>query len=159
MTKLTVLILSFIAIGCSQSNNPIEFYVDVTGNDSNQGTLEAPFKTIEQAKNAIRALSEQQRQKNINVYLRAGTHTLSETIVFELEDSGADKTKITYQAYQNEIPIISSGVPLKNWKKLESYPADLPEVAQGNVYVTYIPDGLGRFYTLFDGDNRIPFAR
>ena len=69
MTKLTVLILSFIAFGCSQSNNPIEFYVDVTGNDSNQGTLEAPFKTIEQAKNAIRALSEQQRQKNINVYL------------------------------------------------------------------------------------------
>ena len=63
MTKLTVLILSFIAFGCSQSNNPIEFYVDVTGNDSNQGTLEAPFKTIEQAKNAIRALSEQQRQK------------------------------------------------------------------------------------------------
>ena len=159
MTKLTVLILSLIAFGCSQSNNPIEFYVDVTGNDSNQGTLEAPFKTIEQAKNAIRALSEQQRQKNINVYLRAGTHTLSETIVFELEDSGADKTKITYQAYQNEIPIISSGVPLKNWKKLESYPAALPEVAKGNVYVTDIPDGLGRFYTMFDGDKRIPVAR
>ena len=112
-----------------------------------------------QTKNAIRALSEQQRRKNINVYLRGGTHTLLETVVFELEDSGADGTKITYQAYQNETPIISSGIPLRDWKKLETYPAALPEVAKGNIYVTDIPGGLGRFYTMFDGDKRIPVAR
>ena len=159
MKKLIFLVLSFIVFGCSLPNDSIEFYVDVNGEDSNQGTLEAPFKTIVQAKNAIRALSEQQRQKNINVYLRGGTHTLSETVVFELEDSGADDTKITYQAYQNETPIISSGIPLRDWKKLETYPAALPEVAKGNVYVTDIPDGLGRFYTMFDGDKRIPVAR
>ena len=118
MKKLIFLILSFIVFGCSLPNDSIEFYVDVNGDDSNQGTLEAPFKTIVQAKNAIRALSEQQRRMNINVYLRGGTHTLSETVVFELEDSGADDTKITYQAYQNETPIISSGISLDKYSKL-----------------------------------------
>ena len=66
MKKLIFLVLSFIVFGCSLPNDSIDFYVDVNGDDSNQGTLKAPFKTIVQAKNAIRALSEQQRQKNIN---------------------------------------------------------------------------------------------
>ena len=69
MKKLVFLILSLIVLGSSPPHDPIEFYVDVNGDDSNQGTLEAPFKTIVQAKNAIRALSEQQRRKNINCLL------------------------------------------------------------------------------------------
>ena len=45
---------------------------------------------------------------------------------------------------------------MKNWQKLEVYPESLPENAKGNVWVTDIPDGLGRFYTMFDGYERIP---
>ena len=59
--------------------------------------------------------------------------------------------KITYSAYKDETPIISSGVQIKGWEKLETYPKSLPEVAKGNVWVADMPEGMERFYTLFEG--------
>ena len=34
---------------------PIKFYVSLTGNDSNIGTIDRPFATLEAAQNAVRA--------------------------------------------------------------------------------------------------------
>ncbi len=147
------------AISCTKNTPEAVFYVSPTGDDSNIGSLEAPFATIAKAKQTIRGLSEDQKNQNITVFLRGGTHTLTETVVFGLEDSGTEGTKISYQAYEEETPIISSGVKIGDWKKLEEYPATLPEVAKGNVYAADIPEGLGRFYTMFDGEQRIPVAR
>ena len=76
-----------------------------------------------------------------------------------MEDSGIEGTKIKYSSYENEVPIISSGVNVGPWKKLEKNIDRLPEIAKGNVYVADIPDGLGRFYTMYDGYKRIPVAR
>jgi len=155
MKKITVLLFSIIALSFSQQQDTIEFYISPNGNDSNIGTLNAPFKTIAYAKETIRKLSEHERQIDITVYLRDGTHTLDKTIVFELEDSGAEGTKITYSAYKDETPIISSGVKIKGWEKLKTYPKSLPEVAKGNVWVADMPEGMERFYTLFKGDKRL----
>ena len=94
MKKLIFLILSFIVFGCMLPNDPIEFYVDVNGDDSNQGTFEAPFKTIVQAKNAIRSLSEQQRQKNINVYLRGGTLRCQKLLFLNLKTQVQTRPKL-----------------------------------------------------------------
>ena len=159
MKKGICILIALIAISCSNQNVDPRFFVSPSGNDSNVGSLEAPFATIEKAKQAVRELSKKQRSKNITVFLREGTHTLSETVVFGLEDSGADGTKITYQSYENETPIVSSGVRIGTWRKLNKYPTTLPEVAKGNVYVADIPEGMGRFYTMFDGEKRIPVAR
>ena len=159
MKKIFYVLMALIVISCSNNVTKSEFYVSPTGDDSNVGSLEAPFATIAKAKQAIRELTEVQRTKDITVFLRGGTHTLTETIVFGLEDSGKEGTKITYQGYQEETPIISSGVKIGIWKKLSDYPTTLPEVAKGNVYIADIPKGLGRFYTMFDGEQRIPVAR
>ena len=155
MKKIIVLLFSIIALSFSQQQHSIEFFVSPNGNDSNIGTLNEPFKTIAHAKETIRKLSELDRQVDITVYLRGGTHTIDKTIVFELEDSGSEDTKITYSAYKDETPIISSGVQIKGWRKLETYPKSLPEVARGNVWVADMPEGMDRFYTLFDGDKRL----
>lgn len=156
MKKITILIFTLFAISCSlQPKETIEFYVSPNGNDSNEGTLDSPFKSIAFAKETIRGLSSQERQLSINVYLREGTHTLDKTIVFGLDDSGAEDTKITYTAYKDETPIISSGIKIKGWKKLETFPETLPEIAKGNVWVADMPEGMDRFYTLFDGDKRL----
>ena len=159
MKNITFLLLSIISFSFSQQKESIKFYVSPNGNDSNIGTINEPFKTIEQAKQTIRKLSEQERQTDINVYLRGGTYSIDKTIVFELEDSGLGDTKITYLAYKDETPVISSGVQIKGWKKLKTYPKSLPEVAKGNIWVAKMPKGMERFYTLFDGDKRLARTR
>jgi len=156
MKKTIVLLLALIALSCvHQKNQHISFYVAPNGNNNNDGSIDAPFKTIDFAKETIRTLSKQERQVDITVYLREGTHTLDKTIVFGLEDSGAAGTKITYSAYKEETPIISSGVPIKDWKKLDTYPKTLPVIAKGNVWVADMPEGMDRFHTLFNGDTRL----
>ena len=160
MNKISLIFISIILLCCSVNNDSeISFYISPSGSDANPGTLEAPFKSIENAKLSIRKLSPEQRKKNITVYLRGGIYKLDKTIVFGLEDSGIEGTKIKYSSYENEVPIISSGVNVGPWKKLEKNIDRLPEIAKGNVYVADIPDGLGRFYTMYDGYKRIPVAR
>ena len=159
MKKITFLLFSIVSFSFSQQKESIKFYVSPNGNDSNIGTLEEPFKTIEHAKQTIRKLSDQERHTDIDVYLRGGNYILDKTIVFELEDSGLGDTKITYLAYKDETPVISSGVQIKGWKKLKTYPKSLPEVAKGNIWVAKMPKGMERFYTLFDGDKRLARTR
>ena len=159
MKKITFLLFSIVSFSFSQQKESIKFYVSPNGNDSNIGTLDEPFKTIEHAKQTIRKLSDQERHTDIDVYLRGGNYILDKTIVFELEDSGLGDTKITYLAYKDETPVISSGVQIKGWKKLKTYPKSLPEVAKGNIWVAKMPKGMERFYTLFDGDKRLARTR
>lgn len=156
MKKLIYIIFAIVLFSCSKSEQETVFYVSPLGNDTNIGSKEAPFATIEKAKLVVRELSSEKREKNITIFLREGTHVVTETIVFGLEDSGFKGTKISYEAYKNETPIISSGVAVKGWEKLKEYPLSLPDAAKGNVWVADIPEGIDRFYTMFDGQTRIP---
>ena len=156
MKKLIYIIFAIVFLSCSKSEQETVFYVSPLGNDANIGSQEAPFATIEKAKLAVRKLSSEKREKNITVFLREGTHVVNETIVFGLEDSGFKGTKVSYEAYKDETPIISSGVAVKGWEKLKEYPVSLPNVAKGNIWVADIPEGIDRFYTMFDGKTRIP---
>lgn len=156
MRKIIYLLIAITVFSCGKSAEEVMFYVSPTGDDSNIGSIKSPFATIEKAKLAVRELSSEEREKNITVFLREGTHTVSETVVFGLEDSGADGTKISYEAYMDETPIISSGVAVQGWEKLKEYPESLPEIAKGNVWVAAIPEGIDRFYTMFNGETRIP---
>ena len=156
MKKFIYLLLSIAVFSCGKSVGETMLYVSPTGDDANIGSLEAPFATIEKAKLAIRELSAEEREKNITIYLRGGTHIVSETVIFGLEDSGNEGTTISYEAYMDETPIISSGISVQGWEKLKDYPSSLPEVAKGNVWVASIPEGIDRFYTMFDGETSIP---
>ncbi|GIR18074.1 MAG: hypothetical protein CM15mP32_2610 [Flavobacteriaceae bacterium] len=96
------------------------------GTTAIKARLKPLLKPFVQAKNAIRALSEQQRQKNINVYLRGGTIRCQKLLFLNLKTQ--EQTNQNYlSSYQNETPIISSGIPLRDWKKLETYPAHCPK--------------------------------
>ena len=87
------------------------YYVAPTGADSNPGTLERPFASIQRAQQAA-------RNKPGPVLLRGGTYYLPETLVFTAQDSGTKEAPAVYQAYQNERPVISGGVRLEglDWK-------------------------------------------
>jgi len=138
------------------------FYVATDGDDKNAGTKEKPFATLSRARDAVRKLKKTKPKGDITVLIRGGTYTLTETVVFELEDSGSECQVITYAAYPSEEPVFSSGVKISNWKKLKEQPAALPAAAKGKVWVADVPETKGgkwRFFTLFDGDKMLPRAR
>jgi len=70
------------------------YYVAPDGNDSNPGTLDSPWKTIQHATETLQA--------GDGVYLRNGTY--NEHV--RIEVSGEGGTPIVYAAYEGETPII-----------------------------------------------------
>ena len=89
------------------------FYVAPRGSDSNPGTLEKPFATLQRTRQAARQMSG---REPVAVFLRGGTFYLPETLIFTAQDSGTKAAPVVYQAYQDEQPVISGGVRLTELK-------------------------------------------
>jgi hypothetical protein len=144
-----------------------DFYVATSGRDEWSGRVaepnaertDGPFATLTRARDAVRALKKVSKKKNFVVSIRGGTYSLRETLVFALEDSGPNGGTITYAAFPRETPIISSGVPIRGWRRLGENPPGLPVAARGKVWVADLPTGLERVLSLYDGLERLPRAR
>jgi len=159
---LSLLLFVLITINMVYPDDGADFYIAPDGNDKNAGTMDKPFATLSQARDAVREIKKQNNTNDITVFIRGGNYSIHETVVFDLKDSGSKNQKITYAAYPGEEPVFSSGVSITDWKKLTEYPEDLPQVAQGKVWVANLPQTKGgkwRFFTLFDGDKMLPRAR
>lgn len=82
----------------------VDFYVSPKGFDSNPGTIEQPFRTLEQAKDAIRKFRDKnQIHDTIMVWLRKGVYPLENTFRLEKQDSGTENYPVVYRAYPGEI--------------------------------------------------------
>ncbi len=126
-----------------------EFYVAPSGNDQHPGSLEQPFRTLSRARDAVRAINQQDRQPGpIVVMLRGGTYQPDLSVVFSDRDSGSAESPIVYMAYPGERPVLSGGRAAADWQPHEGriLVAELPQ--QENQYY--------RFRTLFlDGQRQI----
>lgn len=92
------------------------FYVSPDGDDKNNGTLSAPFKTLIRAKDAVRELGNKDMYIGIEVVLRGGEYRLSETLELAQIDSGTSETPVVYTAYEGETPVIKGSVVLDTSK-------------------------------------------
>lgn len=143
-----------------------DFYISPSGNDSWSGTLAAPnadrsdgpFKTLTKARDAVRSKLAGM-DKDIVVMLRGGNYFIDKTIVFGLADSGKGQHRVIYRNYPGEEPVFSSGVNIIGWKKVNKTLPALPAVATGKIWVADVPEKLERFFTLYDGNQRLPRAR
>ncbi|MCC6239817.1 MAG: right-handed parallel beta-helix repeat-containing protein [Phycisphaerales bacterium] len=131
-----------------------EFYVSPAGNDrwsgkkpsARKGRTDGPFKTIERAQKAVRALKKKGRLSTaVKVWLRGGLYELNKPLVFTSADSGTSRLKterlqlpmtITYAAYQDEQPVISGGRRITGWKPArvngcDAWVCTIPPVRQG----------------------------
>ena len=88
-----------------------DFYVSTKGNDSNIGSFDSPFATIEKARDAVRSLDKTGR-KGITVAVMAGDYRTS-SIEFTKEDSGTAECPITYCIYGDGEVVINGGITLK----------------------------------------------
>ena len=83
-----------------------DFYVSTKGSDSNNGSKDAPFLTIEKAIEAVRNTDKTGRN-GITVCIEGGEYRIS-TLNFTKEDSGTVECPITYCSYNGEV-IINGG--------------------------------------------------
>ncbi len=142
---------------------PADFYVSASGSDAWSGTRaesdaqgrDGPFATLQRARDAVRQLKKE-KSADILVLVRGGNYRLDQTLVFGLEDSGVGGATVTYAAYPEERPVLSSGREIKGWKPAPVDLPGLPAQARGKVMVA---DVTGRFYTLYDSAGRLPRAR
>jgi hypothetical protein len=109
-TPLTSLTLSTPASAAVQAT----YYVAPDGNDTNAGTISAPFKTLRHARDVVRTVNDDMTG-DINIYLRGGNYPVSSTVDFTSADSGTNGHRVVYAAYQDEKPVLNGGVPVTGW--------------------------------------------
>lgn len=90
------------------------YYVAQNGDDGNDGSEAAPFKTLEAARDKIRA--EGVPQGGVTVYVREGTYTRTEPFTLSEEDSGTAESPVIYAEYPGETVVFSGSVQLDNSK-------------------------------------------
>ena len=97
--------LALCATGAMAQTN---YYVKFGG--TGKGTsASGAFGTIEQARDAIRARSEDSIKGDITVHIAPGIYFLKEPLTFDNRDSGRNGHKVTYQAQDPKQPTIISG--------------------------------------------------
>ncbi|WP_246151533.1 right-handed parallel beta-helix repeat-containing protein [Rubripirellula reticaptiva] len=155
--------------------------VSVDGDSQADGSFAKPYGSLPDAVEAVRALRKAGDTEPAAIVLREGRHSLerslvlgredgspvpaenmpAEDVTFELHGAGdvTEPAFLTFAAYPGEHPVISAGVPVTGWKRLESTPDELPAKATGKVWVADMPDGMERFYTLYDSHGRLSRAR
>ncbi|WDE96467.1 right-handed parallel beta-helix repeat-containing protein [Lentisphaera profundi] len=153
--KLQQLTFGLLGLGLSLGLQAKDYFISPQGSESQPGTLEKPFANLEQARDAIRGLSLKEKQEDITVYLRGGTYQLKKTFLLNTQDSALDGFKITYSAYKNEVPVLSSAVKITGWKKSSAI-SHLNEKAHGQVWEADIPTSIKNPRVLFDGDTWQP---
>ena len=147
-----------------------DFYVSTSGKDTNDGTSDAPFRTLEKAMEAVRETDKSGRHE-ITVCIEPGEYRVS-SLVFSAEDSGTADCPVTYRANGGEV-VLHAGVTLRpeDFHSVQDYPAiadRLSADAKKNVVVldlTQAPYSLsaadwGKIYALgsyhtadkYDGD-------
>ena len=93
-----------------------KFYVSADAVSGGDGSIEKPFSTLEEARDAIRVLRSEGKisaEDAVTVLLRGGEYC--QTHMFELDerDSGTEKAPVTFKAYEDEKVYISGARTLK----------------------------------------------
>lgn len=105
---------------------PFEVYVSPDGDDSAAGTEDAPLKSLEAARDALRVeRAANGLDEGATVYLRGGSYPRSESFELTAEDSGTADAPITYRSYPGETARLTGGVELD---KNAFVPVDDPAV-------------------------------
>ena len=158
--KISCILTTLMALVCVPVSNVsgADFYVAPEGKDANPGTADQPFATLDRARLAVREAKAKIKDRDIVVKIAPGTYALEKPVIFGLEDSGEGDGRVIYQGDPGNRPVLSGGVPITGWTRLENPPGCLPEAARGKVWSAPLPDGIAHPNSLFDDNGILPRA-
>ncbi|MBS7564909.1 right-handed parallel beta-helix repeat-containing protein [Mucilaginibacter sp. Bleaf8] len=147
MTKITLKIVWILLAVClSVRVQAANIWVSPFGADSNPGTKASPKATLAAAlrqARELRRLNDASVQGGIHIILIGGEYQLTEPVFIRPEDSGTETSPTFIEAAPQAQPIISGGVNVTGWKKLQTNVSGLPLQAKGKIWVTDIPSFNG----------------
>lgn len=124
MKKLSVLfgvmLLSVLSNITPVSAAGTSIFVSPTGDDANDGSIGAPFRTLEAARDSIRDMKNGAGlpKGGVTVYLRGGDYDMEKVFRLDSRDSGTESAPIKYTAYNNEKVRLLGGVNVTNFEKV-----------------------------------------
>lgn len=126
----------------SDKIQPAYLYVSPKGNDHNDGSINKPLATFSMA---IRKAREWRRLDNpsikngIHIEIEPGVYQLYEPLFIRPEDAGTSQSPTVIESLNDQSVILSGGVHVSGWHKLNTNTDGLPEDAVGKVYVADAP--------------------
>jgi hypothetical protein len=118
MNKSTpVLAIGILILAC-HTGNASTLVVANNGNDTNPGTEQKPFKSLERARDEIRRLKAAGLLPvgGITVELRGGVYELARPVELTEKDSGTDDAPIAYRARRGEVVKVVGGRTVAGWQ-------------------------------------------
>ncbi|MBL8012667.1 MAG: right-handed parallel beta-helix repeat-containing protein [Candidatus Omnitrophica bacterium] len=97
--KMRILLMIALMISLAQNAFAAEYYMSPFGNDSNPGTLAAPWRTMDRLQDAQSSL-----HSGDTVYFRAGDYLATDASRFENYSWRAKG--VTYKNYATEVPVL-----------------------------------------------------
>ena len=119
-----------------------DLIVATNGDDTSDGTLEAPLKTLNGAKEKLKSLSIP-KDKKVTVWFREGTYTFLDTVAFDEND----KNNVLYRSYPDEEVVFSGSKEIKgNWKEtkindVKAFVTDMPINSDEDYFRSLFKDG------------------
>lgn len=107
--KLPSFLLCLFPILLSGTITAAVFQVSPTGSDSDPGSADKPFATLQRAQAEARKMAGHEA---VDILLKDGTYYLPAALEFTNADSGTPSARVTYQAAPGAHPVISGGVRL-----------------------------------------------
>ena len=123
-----------------------DLIVSPDGDDTNNGTLDNPLKTVEGAKNRLKTLKGVTNE-TVTVWIRSGTYSFTEEINFD----SSDFENVVYRSYPYENVIFSGSVDFTEWTPtiINATKAFVTDVDTENLY----------FHSLFKGEERLSVSK
>lgn len=108
-------------------------YVSPSGSENGDGSENAPFATLTQARDAIRKMKNDGEYPDggITVYVRGGEYRILESFTLEEQDSGEKGSPVIYKAYPGENPKFIGGVSISGDEFEPVAEADKSRLAEG----------------------------
>jgi tetratricopeptide (TPR) repeat protein len=118
----------------------VTLFVSPKGSDTNPGTKDKPFATLERARDEIRTLKIRNQKSEIrnpiSVFIRGGEYVVKQTFKLTADDSGTEQAPIVYAAFGKEIPRFTGGARVSGFTRVSDTAvlARLPEESRGKVW-------------------------
>jgi len=104
---------------CLSPGVSAQIYVAPTGNDAHPGSESQPIRTLEHARDLVRARNGRM-SADLTVYLQPGTYRLTRPLILDARDSGSGGHSVIYTSTTpSALPVISGGIAVTGWKLLD----------------------------------------
>ncbi|NIK78732.1 hypothetical protein FHS15_003878 [Paenibacillus castaneae] len=130
-----------------------QFFVAPTGNDTNDGSYDHPFATMQAARDAVRLINEEMTG-DIYVFIAPGNYYVNEPITFDKSDSGTNGFDVIYRTLgaPGSVSFIGGMNTTSAWSEVQASAdpdnpdSDMQQSMVGKVYKTNLQSQLNTIY-------------